>query len=473
MRNTLLIMGSPSSTIETLANKLSLKIIKPPEEHSSLSDNDFSLSSFQVFLILYQTPWSFLKRKIVDSRKFLNGSKEFGYASKYFLNQWTIEHKKLIRFYRTNSKQSVLVNIEKTDNLKPLYDIFDKRFNIQFDRIPEKNIDLKNLFHSEKNVNLIPLVKTLVPKVADLYIELESSAELFGREPEFTFGNLDKPEENDIELAQQAFLFEHIEILNEENKKLHSNQEELHRVITETKSESDILTSHIYEVQEKLVSQSNLKAKIDSLTLDTKKIAEERDKLKESLNNEIKRLKLENQKLEEERERRIESLNLEIKDLSIENQKLKEDYNQVKMESSNQILENQKLKEDYNQVKMESSNQILENQKLKEDYNQVKMESSNQILENQRLKNECNLIEKSLKKETKKYLEANDEMNLYKNKFQQVQDELEILKIHTHEKTSLYNKIKKDSELIFATAFELRKQLEVSFLKRLWSKITR
>jgi len=205
VKSHVVLLGLPSPGLELLARQLDVHYSDPPEiRHAwdSLLDEDESLSEDWIssnlaasiegarqapVLLAYTSPTALLMHRLkraAELRLPLEGLEPFVKTSLEF---WLAYHLAMLEQYRQHEDRALLLNADHAIDVEA----FLARMKVLFGEpsMPARTTHAATggASHQLPRASFFQIVDTLAPECLELYAELESCAELLGREPEFDF----------------------------------------------------------------------------------------------------------------------------------------------------------------------------------------------------------------------------------------------------------------------------------------------
>lgn len=361
MHDSILIVGLESTKLQRISEHCNIKCIDIGSIGNYLSEeslSDFFFSTLDDhaqeknmnFLLFYQTPWGFLEGQIKEGSPFLSESADIESITHKMLALWQSYQHVLLDFIHHYKERCLLLNEDRLDNTDDLASLVKERFEIEF---PTPGTPLVDLNHDEaisSTGGFFQIIDILAPKCLDLYSNLESSADLLGRTPEFGVDMIASYKKSAIDFLKLTYHVAHIE------EQLTSLQDDRERLLTavsagdkkcnaeaqkhkETQEEAELLLLQLHQVQEELETLFTRLHTIEGLLIASKTPTEgsledrlkqlidaneQRTKSEEKEQSEASLLENENKELKKESEHLLAKIMEADEKLTVEKQQHKE-----------------------------------------------------------------------------------------------------------------------------------------------------
>jgi hypothetical protein len=206
VKNHIVLLGLPSRGLELLASQLDVSHREAPEirhacegwpseESEALSAELISskladcidVKSRGAVLLVYTSPSEFLSRWLKRAVDAQLAPKDLDPVGREALEFWRAYHIAILEQYREHEDRSLLLNGDRTVDIEAFLAKMKQRFGDRSvpRRTPRTMPD--NMAIDVTRASRLQIVDVVAPECLDLYAELESCAELMGREPEFEF----------------------------------------------------------------------------------------------------------------------------------------------------------------------------------------------------------------------------------------------------------------------------------------------
>lgn len=212
--------GLPSEGLSLLAENLAVRSIEMPGirdvyDYPTREAGNFSperltrgLSEcFQggkqtTYLVVYSSPSAFLMRHASSLAEAASTPKDLASFATDLLDLWRRFHRALLEQYRRHEGRALLLNGDREIEIEALLSTMEARFGPQ--RVPKRKVSAfcPDAVEGSQRENYFRIVDSLAPECLELYSELESCAELMGREPELEFGGPSQWQAQSLELLQ-------------------------------------------------------------------------------------------------------------------------------------------------------------------------------------------------------------------------------------------------------------------------------
>lgn len=219
MKSTIVLLGLPSPGLQGLSDSLGIQHIEDAEIRS-VCDHPLELTGFafdqmsrkvagctqgrkrRVFLMVYAAPAEFLERQTAGAAEMMSAPEEVESFAARTLEFWRAYHLALLDQYRRNEGNALLINGDRTVVMDALLPRLEQAFGAQFAPTCSKSAAGIDSLNDTRRESFSQIVDSLAPECLELYAELESCAELMGRQPEFEFGGLDQQKTQTLEMLQ-------------------------------------------------------------------------------------------------------------------------------------------------------------------------------------------------------------------------------------------------------------------------------
>lgn len=206
------------------------------------------------FLLIYQPPWITIDQLFrVDNEQIINNP---GTA----LREWLYYNRLILNFYRNHKEQSVLINSAYlSHHMSMLLYLLNEKFNLNLKSVTWYEPDHQAVEVKMNSVFPVTLAQA-APEAIECYLELESCAELLGRQPDFKCQDLlftplteqDLLEEWSKQCTDRLKAESQIHDLNDEIKKLKYTQEIIQNNLETRENENTILLLQLNQAQSEL-----------------------------------------------------------------------------------------------------------------------------------------------------------------------------------------------------------------------------
>jgi len=204
-QDSVVLLGLPSAALKLLVSQLDVRYRELPEfrqawdgvsyEDGTLSDHWVSSRLAEcvrgvkrgAVLLVYASPAAFLSELLKRMAEAPVAREDLEPLVTKSLEFWHAYHVALLEQYRLNENRALLISADHGIPLEALLSIMAQRFGPR--HVPKRTVsvqaeDFPAAAHRE---SCFQIVDSLAPECLELYSELESCAELMGREPEFEF----------------------------------------------------------------------------------------------------------------------------------------------------------------------------------------------------------------------------------------------------------------------------------------------
>jgi len=405
VKSQVVLVGLPSAGLESLASQLDVRYREVPEIREiwhGLPDEDETVSEDWIssslaecladtgrgaIVLVYISPAALLMHRLERAAESKLAPEDLETCVKLSLEFWRVYHTAMLDQYRQHEDRALLLNADHAVDIEALLARMKERFSPR--SIPGRTAHESTSAESVEmpRASLFQIIDTLAPECLELYVELESCAELMGREPEF---DLTGPEGRHVHmqdllrlLVQQARteqllagngvdsvdpaeglktlqnrLNESMAAAGAKEREVASLQDQvsgLQRERDETGQQYQELIKQITGLEKET---NSLRQEKESLILLGKKLQQERDDARQKqqqLGNQIGGHEKEKKSLQQEKD----SLLLQIKTLKQE----RDDARQKQQQLSNKTSENEKEKkalQEENELLLHQLHQVQE-----------------------------------------------------------------------------------------------------------------
>jgi hypothetical protein len=159
----------------------------PPASVAGRLQKCFDASENYKKLIIYQTPWGFLERQTGKAAPVGRTQTQLESFARNTLALWEAFHISVLALHREQQDRCLLINGDRPVEASTVARLVAERFGLRLTaRSNPPAIDSHAAAPHEDA--WCQIVDKLAPECADLYVELESCAEMMGRQPELEFG---------------------------------------------------------------------------------------------------------------------------------------------------------------------------------------------------------------------------------------------------------------------------------------------
>jgi hypothetical protein len=206
MKSQAVLIGLPSAGLELLASQLDVSRREVPEirhecenspgeESKTLSVERISsklsdcidVTNRGAILLVYTSPAEFLARWLKRALDAKLAPEDLGPLAREALEFWRAYHNAMLEQYREHEEGSLLLNGDHAIDIEALLVRMKERFGAR--SVPRRTArsmpDETSI--DARRVSMFQIIDVFSPECLELYAELESCAELMGREPEFEF----------------------------------------------------------------------------------------------------------------------------------------------------------------------------------------------------------------------------------------------------------------------------------------------
>lgn len=219
-------------------------------------------------LAIYQTPWGFLGHQARKAASAPGSHEHFRSSARSTLGFWRAYHASLLGLHRELGSHSLLINGGRQFGLDTVAALIGERFGLRL-RLKQSTSE-KEARDAASHHDAIwrRIAEILAPETVDLYVELESCAELMGRSPEFELGGFSHPEAFVVDLLQMMYLQDRIEdVFNRHGIAPDDVGAQLEAVLP-LKKENELYLLQLHQVQEELKKYFELNQQKDAQLAD-------------------------------------------------------------------------------------------------------------------------------------------------------------------------------------------------------------
>lgn len=196
----IVVMGLPAEGLQKIAVGLDIRHAglapgnpdepRTPEWIIEKLAEDFAGNGQTRALLIYQRPWRFLERQLQGAPTLPGTPAQLESLARNMLGWWHAFHQALLVMHREYDGRCLLINGDGPVDTGAVADLLADRFGCRLiPQQPQQNPAAKDGRESADSHETAwwQIVRSLAPRCLDLYVQLEASAELMGRTPEFPF----------------------------------------------------------------------------------------------------------------------------------------------------------------------------------------------------------------------------------------------------------------------------------------------
>jgi len=370
VKSQLILLGLPSTALEFLASHLNVRYVEIPEirevwdgspnEHGVLSEEWISSKLAESIgdarrgpvLLVYTSPATFLAHRLKRGAETQLAPEDLEPIATESLEFWRAYHRAILEQYREHEDRALLVNGDHEIDFEALRSRMKELF-VSRD-IPQRTTkSVPGILRADlPSATLLQIVDAYSPECLELYAELESCAELMGREPEFEFTGLAMRQTRARELLQLIAGREQIEhVLAKRHMDSIEEYEAEARTLLE---EKERLLNQLRDTQQQLDDRRLLHQKMEEQLAGIRAKDAEEHAERESEKASISREREDAQRRLEQLDEQVAVLVAERNSLKSENELLLLQLQQVQEELERYFLLYQKIEQQQGQKRKAS-----------------------------------------------------------------------------------------------------------------------